>query len=226
MGHNWRIESSMRRTKSTEEGKTRHSRRGRKVLRRQCQDTEDNSGKKYSKKAYKLVKTLTSTKQGKPTRYHTIQRREKYRAELYSHTVEGDLEVLIVSPVPNTDNYPILREEVEAAGKSLMLRWSLRQNQSSQKNRQASGKDADCVIGTSHIQKGPYHVFIDFENAFDREWYKVLWSSMRFCNFNANLIQVTTTRDCFRTTVGVTDSFQHLSGENYDRLTRRLPRKK
>ena len=34
-------------------------------------------------------------------------------------TVEGDPEVLTVPPVTDTDNYPILREEVEAAVKSL-----------------------------------------------------------------------------------------------------------
>ena len=43
----------------------------------------------------------------------------EYCAELYSHTVEGDPEVLIVPAVTNTDNYLILREEVEAAVKLL-----------------------------------------------------------------------------------------------------------
>ena len=38
---------------------------------------------------------------------------------MYSHKVVGNPEVLTVSPVTDTENYPILREEVEAAVKSL-----------------------------------------------------------------------------------------------------------
>ena len=86
-------------------------------------------------------------------------------------------------------------------------------------------------------QQGFYHVFIDFKKAFDRVWHKALWSTMRLYNIN-NLIQVIENLynkatsavylngdigDWFRTTVGVrqrvstlTNSFQHLSGENYD----------
>ena len=97
----------------------------------QCQDVEDNIRKNNSKKAYQLVKTLTSTKQGKT---NTIQDKDRncltetnnilkrwteYCAELYSHTVVHDPEVLTVPLVTNTDNYPVLREEVEPAVKSL-----------------------------------------------------------------------------------------------------------
>ena len=86
-------------------------------------------------------------------------------------------------------------------------------------------------------QQDLYHVLIDFKKAFDRVWHKALWSTMRLCNIN-NLIQVIENLynkatsavylngdigDWFRTTVGVrqrvstlTNSFQHLSGENYD----------
>ena len=97
----------------------------------QCQDIEDNIRKNDSKKAYQLVKILTSTKQRKT---NTIQDNDRnclsetndilnrwaeYCAELYSHTVVGDPEVLTFPLVTDTDNYPILREEVEAALKSL-----------------------------------------------------------------------------------------------------------
>ena len=97
----------------------------------QCQDIEDHIRKNDTKKAYQLVKTLTSTKQGKTI---TIQDKDgncltetndilngwtEYCAELYSHTVVGDPEVLTVPQVTDTDKYPILREEVEAAVKSL-----------------------------------------------------------------------------------------------------------
>ena len=97
----------------------------------QCQDIEDNIRKNDSKKAYELVKTLTSTKQGKT---NTIQDKDgncltetndilnrwtEYCAELYSHTVVGDPDVLTVPLVTDTDNYPIFQEEVEEAVKSL-----------------------------------------------------------------------------------------------------------
>ena len=97
----------------------------------QCQDIEDNIRKNDSKKAYQLVKTLTSTEQGKPNTVQdkdgncltetndNLNRWTEYCAELYSHTVVGDPEVLTVPLVTNTDNYPILREKVEAAVKSL-----------------------------------------------------------------------------------------------------------
>ena len=96
----------------------------------QCQDIEDNIRKNNSKKAYQLVKTLTNTKQGQTktiqdkegnclTETHDIPKSwREYCAELYSFTVEGDPDVLIVPPITNTDNYPILRGEVEAAVKS------------------------------------------------------------------------------------------------------------
>ena len=93
----------------------------------QCQDVEDNFRKNDSKKAYQLVKTLTITRQGKtntiqdkdgncPTETSDILNRwTEYCAELY---------ILTVPLVTDTDNYPILREEVEAAVKSLEKRKS------------------------------------------------------------------------------------------------------
>ena len=38
---------------------------------------------------------------------------------MYTHTTTGDLKVLDVPPPISNDSYPILREEVEAAVKSL-----------------------------------------------------------------------------------------------------------
>ena len=96
-----------------------------------CQEIDDNLGKKNSKKAYQLGKDLTSSKQGRAT---TIQdkngkrltedkdilyRWTEYRSELHSHKAKGNPEVLKHLPVTNTDNYPILREEVKAVVKSL-----------------------------------------------------------------------------------------------------------
>ena len=97
----------------------------------QCQEVEDNIRKNNSKKAYQLVKTLTSTEQGKTNTIQDkvgnclietnsiLKRWTEYCAELYSHTVVRDPEVLTVPLVTNIDNYPVLREEVEAAVKSL-----------------------------------------------------------------------------------------------------------
>ena len=99
-------------------------------IEEQCQDIEDNMKKNNSKKTYQLVKDLTSTKQGRTT---TIQDKDRnclteeqdilkrwfeYCSELYNYRATGDTEVLNVPPATDNDNYPILREEVEAAVKS------------------------------------------------------------------------------------------------------------
>ena len=67
-------------------------------------------------------------------------------------------------------------------------------------------------------QQDLYHVFIDFEKAFDRVWHAALWATMRKYNISTNLIQViknlydkvtsavlfnSSIGDRFRTTVGV-----------------------
>ena len=39
-------------------------------------------------------------------------------------------------------------------------------------------------------QQDLYHVFIDFEKAFDRVWHAALWATMKKYNFSTNLIQV------------------------------------
>ena len=87
--------------------------------------------KNNSKKAYQLVKDLTSTKK---VRTSTIQNKDgksltedqdilkrwtEYCLELYNYTATGDSGVLQVPTATSNDNYPILREEVEAAVKSL-----------------------------------------------------------------------------------------------------------
>ena len=97
----------------------------------QCQSIEDNLKKNNSKKAYQLVKDLTSTKK---VRTSTIQNKDgksltedqeilkrwtEYCSELYNYTATGDSGVLQVPTATNNDKYPILREEVEVAVKSL-----------------------------------------------------------------------------------------------------------
>ena len=99
--------------------------------RTKCQGIEENLQKDDSKKVYQLVKELTSSKQGRTTtvqdkagkclteKQDILKRWTKYCSELYTHTTTGDPKVLDVPPPINNDSYPILREEVEAALKSL-----------------------------------------------------------------------------------------------------------
>ena len=103
----------------------------------QCQSIEDNLKKNNSKKAYQLVKDLTSTKK---VRMSTMQNKEgksltedqdilkrwtEYYSELYNYTATGDSGVLQVPTATSNDNYPILREEVEAVTSSNFLTHSL-----------------------------------------------------------------------------------------------------
>ncbi|KAK2160515.1 hypothetical protein NP493_1640g00033 [Ridgeia piscesae] len=81
-------------------------------IEEQCQDIEDSMKKNNSKKTEQLMKDLTSTKQGRTTIIQDKVVRVLLRAV-------GDPEVLNVPPATDNDNYPILREEVEAAVKSL-----------------------------------------------------------------------------------------------------------
>ena len=37
-------------------------------------------------------------------------------------------------------------------------------------------------------QQNPFHVFIDFNKAFDRVWHAALWATMRKYNISANLV--------------------------------------
>ena len=99
-------------------------------IEEQCQGIEENLQKNNSKKAYQLVKKLTSSKQGRTTTIQDkagkclteediLKRWAEYCSELYTHTSTGDPKVLDVPPPINNNSYPILREEVEAAVKSL-----------------------------------------------------------------------------------------------------------
>ena len=100
-------------------------------IEERCQEIDDSLGKNNNKKAYQLVKDLTSSKQGRTTTIQDkngkrltedkdiLKRWTEYCSELYNHKVKGDPEVLKHPPVTNIDSHPILREEVEAAVKSL-----------------------------------------------------------------------------------------------------------
>ena len=97
----------------------------------QCSKIEENLRKNSSKRAYQLVKDLTTVKQGKAT---TVQDRSgnclteereilnrwtEYCTEPYNHKANGDPSVLNCPQTDIEDDHPILRKEVAAAVQSL-----------------------------------------------------------------------------------------------------------
>ena len=290
-------------------------------IEERCQEIDDSLGKNNNKKAYQLVKDLTNSKQGRTTTIldkngkhlredrDILNRWTEYCSELYNHKVKGDPEVLKHPPVTNTDSHPILREEVEAAVKSLKPGKSAGVDNIPAELLQAGGEtmidvllnicnkiwqtgewptpwtqslvitlpkkgnllqcqnyrtislishaskvmlkillnrltpQAEMIIAEEQTgfrpgrstneqifslrilcerylqhQQDLYHVFVDFKKAFDRVWHAALWSTMKLCNINANLIKVIeslyskatsavyyngSVGEWFRTTVGV-----------------------
>ena len=95
-------------------------------MEEQCQGIKENLQKNNSKKAYQLVKELTSSKQGRITtildkamkclteEQDILKSWTEYCSEFYTHTTTGDPMVLDVPKPTNNDSYPILWEEVEA----------------------------------------------------------------------------------------------------------------
>ena len=80
-----------------------------------------------SKRAYELVKDLTTVKQGKVTTVQDhsgkclteerqiLNRWTEYCSELYNNKANGDPSVLNCTQTDTEDDHPILRREVEAA---------------------------------------------------------------------------------------------------------------
>ena len=100
-------------------------------VQKQCTAVEENLKRNNSKKAYQTVKELTQQRQ---SRISTIQDKEgnclteekdilnrwtEYCTELYNHQTNGDPNVITGQESTNEDDHPILREEVEAAIRSL-----------------------------------------------------------------------------------------------------------
>ena len=87
--------------------------------------------KNNSKRAYQLVKDLTTVKQGKPTNVQNrsgkclteereiLNRWTEYCTEMYNHKVNGDPSELDCPQTDTKDDHLILRKEVEAAVLSL-----------------------------------------------------------------------------------------------------------
>ena len=122
-----------------------------------CENIED-SLKKNTKRAYHLVKDLTSTKQERTKNIQdksdtcltenedVLKRWTKYCSELYNYRATGDPEVLNVPPAINNDNHPILREEVEAAIKTLKKEKSAGVDNIPAEMIQAGGEDMISVL--------------------------------------------------------------------------------
>ena len=97
----------------------------------QCEEIETCLNKNNSKRAYQLVKDLTSEKQGRSSTIQDksgkclteekeiLSRWTEYCSELYNYESCGDNAVLDCSQPPEEDLQPIHREEVEIAVASL-----------------------------------------------------------------------------------------------------------
>ena len=124
----------------------------------QCENMEDSLKKNNSKRAYHLVKGLTSTKQERTTTTQdksgtcltenedVLKRWTEYCSELYNYRATGDPEVLNVPPATNIDSHPIHREEVEAALKTLKKGKSAGVDNIPSEMVQAGGEDMISVL--------------------------------------------------------------------------------
>ena len=132
----------------------------------QCSEIEENPRKNNSKRAYQLVKDLTTVKQGKST---TIQDRSgkflreeqqilnrwtKYCSELYNHKASGDSSVLNCLQTDTEDDHPILCKEVETAVQS----W---------KKGKSAGVDS---IPAELAQAGGEDVITAFTTIYNKIW--------------------------------------------------------
>ena len=126
----------------------------------QCNEIEENLRKNNSKRAYQLVKDLTTVKQGKAT---TVQDRSgkclteerqilnrwtEYCSELYSYKANGDPSVLNCTQTDTGDDHPILRREVEAAVQLLKKGKSAGVDNIPAELVQAGGEDVITALTT------------------------------------------------------------------------------
>ena len=128
----------------------------------QFSEIEENQKKNNSKRAYHLVKDLTTVKQGKGT---TVQDRSgkclteeqqilnRWReswSDLYNHKANGDPSVLNCPQTHTEDNHPLLRKEVEAAVQSLKKWKSAGVNNIPAELVHAGGEDVITALTTTY----------------------------------------------------------------------------
>ena len=116
--------------------------------------------KNNSKRAYQLVKDLTTVKQGEATAVQDhsgkclteereiLNRWTKYCTELYYYKANGDPSVLDCPQTDTEDDHPILRKEVEAAVQTLKKGESAGVNSIPAKLVQAGGEDVITALTT------------------------------------------------------------------------------
>ena len=119
-----------------------------------------SSRKNNSKRAYQLVKNLTTVKQGEATtvqdrsgkclteEQQILNRWTEYCTELYNHKANGDPSVLDIPQTDTEDDQPILHKEEEAAEQSLKKGKSAGVNNIPAELVQASGEDVITALTT------------------------------------------------------------------------------
>ena len=129
-------------------------------IEEQCSEIQENLRKNNSRRAYQLVKDLTTVKQGKATTVqdHTgeclteerqiLNRWTEYCSELYNHKASGEPSVLNCPQTDTEDDYPILRGEVKAAVQSLKKGKSAGVDNIPAELVQARGKDVITALTT------------------------------------------------------------------------------
>ena len=142
-----------------------------------------------------------------------LQLCQNYRTiSLISHPSKVMLKIILNRLQPQAEE--IIAEE-QAGFRSLLIFLLFRAGRST--TEQIFNLRILCGKYLQH-QQNLYHVFIDFKKAFDRVWHEALWATMRKYNINASIIRAIenlydkaqsavlfkgSTRECFRTTVGV-----------------------
>ena len=113
-----------------------------------------------SKRAYQLVKDLTTVKQGKAATIQDcsgkrlteerqiLNRWPEYCSELYNHKANGDLSVLSCPQTDTEDNHHILCKDVEAAVQSLKKGKSAGVKNIPAELLQARGEDVIMALTT------------------------------------------------------------------------------
>ena len=140
----------------------------------QCSETEENLRKNNSKKAYQLVKDLTTVNQGKATtvqdrsgkcltKERMLNRWTEYCTELYSDKANGDPLLLDCLQTDTEDDHPILLKEVEAAIQASV--------QSLTKGRSAGVDNISAKL----VQAGGEDVITALTTIYDKIWQTGKW---------------------------------------------------
>ena len=126
----------------------------------QCCKIANNLRKNNSKRAYQLVKDLTTVKQRKATTFQdrsgkclteeqqVLNRWTEYCSELYNYKANGDPSILNCPQTDTENDHPILRREVEAAVQSLKKGTSAGVESIPAELVQAGGEDVISALNT------------------------------------------------------------------------------